>query len=99
MMDSSPVWARGTPPDTGASTTWTPRGSSAAASRSVSAGSAELISTTSAPGRSAAPIPQPRIASATIAPLGSMVTTMSAAAKSAGAPAVTLPGCAAAKLS
>ena len=99
MTASSPVTARGTPPDTGASTIRTPSGCRPAASSSVSDGSDELISTSSAPSRRAAPIPQPSIASRTIAPLGSIVTTRPAGANASGEAAATAPGCSAANWS
>ena len=92
MRDSSPVTARGTPPETGASTMRTPRAARSAAVLRVSAGSAELISMTSAPEASAAAIPQFSSASATMPPSGSMVTTTLAAAKAPGSPAATAPG-------
>ena len=99
MTASSPVTARGTPPDTGASTIRTPNGCRPAASSSVSDGSDELISTSSAPSRRAVPIPQPSIASRTIAPLGSIVTTRPADANASGEAAATAPGCSAANWS
>ena len=73
-----------------------PSAARSAASRSVSDGSEELISTTSAPGASTVAIPQPSSASRTTPPLGSMVTTRSATAKAAGESAVSASGCSAA---
>src|SRR5580693_8409153 len=97
-MVDAPV-SRGTPPDTGPSTIRTPNGCRPAASSSVSDGSDELISTSSAPSRRAAPIPQPSIASRTIAPLGSIVTTRPAGVNASGEAAATAPGCSAANRS
>ncbi|MNL32385.1 hypothetical protein D3C87_1542310 [compost metagenome] len=83
MMDRSPVRARGTPPDTGASTISPPAAATACASRWVCAGTPELMSTTTLPGRSAASTPcSPLSTCSTMALVGSIVKMRSAWAAS-----------------
>src|SRR5271165_3949589 len=86
MSDSVPASARVIPPDTGASITPMPAGARSSASAFVAIGSDELMSSTTAPGVSAAAIPpaQPRMASRTALSSGSMVTMTSASANDRG---------------
>jgi hypothetical protein len=93
MIVSVPSSARGSAPETGASTSATPRWESSGASESVAEGSAELMSMTTAPSGSASAMPPSRIAWRTIAPLGSIVTTAWTSAKSAGPVAPMTPSC------
>ena len=75
MMVSVASIARVSAPETGASSSVTPRWASSGASDSVSQGSEELMSTTIAPSGSASATPPSRTASRTTLPLGSIVTT------------------------
>ena len=86
MSDSVPASARVIPPETGASITRTPAGARSCASAFVPTGSDELMSSTTAPGLSAAAIPpsQPRMASRTAPESGSIVTTTPASANDRG---------------
>src|SRR6185437_8183380 len=79
MIASSPVFARGTPPDTGASIRSAPNSRTRSASSCVTVGSPELISMTTAPGRNPAISVSSPVASTwrTMALVGSMVMTTS----------------------
>ncbi|MNT38711.1 hypothetical protein D3C72_1749180 [compost metagenome] len=100
MMDSSPVRARGTPPDTGASTICPPASATAWASRWVWAGTPELISTTTLPARRPASTPSAPLSTCSTMPLvGSMVTMMSLCAASAAQVAAACPPTSCANLS
>ncbi|MDT4828418.1 hypothetical protein FQZ97_618020 [compost metagenome] len=92
MIASSPVRARGTPPDTGASTISLPAAATAWASRCVCAGTPELMSTTTLPGRRPANTPwSPPSTCSTMALVGSMVKMMSACAASSAQVAAACP--------
>src|SRR5262245_22877827 len=97
MIVSSPASAPRGPPLTGASSTSTPCGSSAAASRRARAGELVDISISAVPGRAASTRPSaPSTTSSTASTLGSEVTATSAAAKaSAGVAATRAPRAAA----
>ena len=87
MSDSVPASARVIPPETGASIDPDAgRREVAAPAPCVPTGSDELMSSTTAPGSSAAAIPpsQPRMASRTAAQSGSIVTTTPASANERG---------------
>ena len=84
MIANSPVFARGTPPDTGASIMWPPSSITRSASICVTDGTPELISITTVPGFMPAITLSLPLAStcSTIALVGSMVITTSDAAAS-----------------
>src|SRR5262245_26965472 len=98
MMASVPSTARGTPPDTGASTKRSPRSTAAAATRRETPGSIVDMSTQSVPLRAAARTPpSPEYADSTLGDDGSIVTTTSAVATtSAALAAAVIPAAAAA---
>ena len=92
MMASSPVLARGTPPDTGASTMCAPAAATCSARARVMVGTPELISTTTASLRSPASMPfGPSRTACTIALVGRIVMMMSEAAASSRFDAATVP--------
>ncbi len=93
MIASSPVRARDTPPETGASINTPPALRTVSAIRRVSAGTPELISMTMVRGRKAAQAPvSPCITRATIVLVGNMVIRISAPwATSAGVSAEVAP--------
>ena len=99
MMASSPVAARATPPETGASTRKPPAAITSASNAWVTAGTPELMSMTMQPCFRPASTPSgPRSTSATMALVGSMVITTSLPSASArGVGAVLAAGCAARK--
>ena len=78
MIASCPVRARETPPETGASINTPPSSATRAASALVSAGTPEVMSITTVPGRRV--LPMLSSTSPTAALVGSMVTMMSEAA-------------------
>ncbi len=84
MIASSPVFARGTPPDTGASIMCEPTSFTRSASNCVTDGTPELISITTVPGLMPAMIVSSACAStrSTIVLVGSMVITTSDSAAS-----------------
>ncbi len=89
MIARSPVLARGTPPETGASIIATPRLASSAAISRVLAGWPLVMSMTSVPLASVGPISA--ATSATCLLVGTMVMTQSAPAAAALASAAALP--------
>ena len=84
MIASSPVFARGTPPETGASIMWLPSSITRSARSCVTDGTPELISITTVPGFMPAITLSSPLAStcSTIMLVGSMVITTSDAAAS-----------------
>ena len=99
MNTSSAACAPHSAPETGASTMATPRPASASAVPSVSQGSDDEVSSSSAPGAKPCSRPwSPPTSARTTSPFGTMVTTMSlAAASAAGDAAATAFGSVAAR--
>ncbi len=97
MMASSPVLARETPPDTGASIITPPAAATRAASARVSPGAPDVMSTTTVPGFIAGS--SPSSATPTAALVGSMDTIRSDPAASCAGVSGTLPPTCCAKLS